>query len=324
MMDDRGQIAMDFLLGVSLVLIAIGFTVQFVPGIFISGSTGEDKLGYAAYRTSCILAEDPGWWSNNSDNDTCWEYHTANVQRIGLAADDDVKSRLTETPNMISKDKLVQFKKLSELNETEFIRKLGLFDSINGKQMNYGYNISFLLDGQPVAINNSTMVIGSSLLPGQNMAKMKRIVLLETGNISVFDGRYLNRYAGNKNIANISIIGPVAENVTIQINNFNISGSNATFINASLNGSTLLQSSNYTIQKRPLYGNFNSYVSPDRILNNDSLLIDFNSSLFSSNTSYQLKLGFTDVFYPKVSLFSSYNENIEKRYEPALLVVEVW
>ncbi len=315
---------MDFLLGVSLVLIAVGFTVQFVPSIFLSGSAGEDKLGYAAYRTSCILAEDPGWWSNNSENDTSWEYHTENVQRIGLAMDDDIKSRLTETPNMISKDKLIQFKELSRSNENEFIRKLGLFDSINGKQMNYGYNISFLRDGQPVILNNSTMVIGGSLGLGQNMAKMTRIVLLETGNISVFDGRYLNRYAGNENIANISIIGPVTENITIQITNFNTSGPNAAFTSASLDDSILLQSGNYTIQKRSLYGNFDPYVSPDGILDNDSLMIDLNSSLISSNTSYQLKLTFEDISFSGSSHFSSYNDNIEKRYEPALLVVEVW
>ncbi|MCC7576300.1 MAG: hypothetical protein KK926_05635 [Methanomethylovorans sp.] len=322
-MDDRGQIAMDFLLGVSLVLIAIGFTIQFVPGIFISSFAGEEKLGYAAYRTSCILTEDPGWWSNSTSSGTDWEAHPSNVQRLGLAVDDDVHSRLTETPNMLSKEKLVQFKLLNEYNETEFIRKLGLFDSVKGTQMNYGYNISFLMDGQPLVIDNCTMEIGSSLLPGQNMVKMTRIVLVETGNISVFDGRYLSRYPGHENIANIIIMGPVAENVTIQITNFNVSSSNAAFINASLNGSMLIQSSNYTVQKRSLYGNFGSYTLSSPLVKNDSLRIDFNRSLFSSNTSYQLRLNFNDVFFPQVSHFSDYN-NIEKRYEPVLLVVEVW
>jgi hypothetical protein len=323
-MDDKGQIAMDFLLGVSLVLIAIGFTVQFVPGIFISGSTGEDRLGYAAYRTSCILTEDPGWWSNSTSSGTDWEAHPSNVQRIGLAVDDDVHSRLTETPNMLSKEKLIQFKLLSEFNETEFIRKLGLFDSVKGTQMNYGYNISFLIDGQPLVMGNYTMVTGSSLLPGQNMVKMTRIVLIDSGNISVFDGRYLSRYAGNENIANISINGPVIENVTIQISNFNVSGSNAAFINASLNGSTLIQSSNYTVQKRSPSGNFGSYALSSPLMKNDSLRIDLNRSLFSSNASYQLRLNFNDVVFPQGSISSNYNDNVEKRYEPALLVVEVW
>lgn len=323
-MDDRGQIAMDFLLGVSLVLIAITFTVQFVPGIFISGFVGEEKLGYAAYRTSCILTEDPGWWSNSTSSGTDWEAHSGDVQRLGLAVDDDANSRLTETPNMLSKEKLIQLKQLSDLDEMEFIRRLGLFDNVKGTQMNYGYNISFLMDGKPVVMGNQTMVIGSSLLPGQNMAKITRTVLLETGNISVFDGRYMGRYAGHENVSYISIKGPLSENVTIQITNFNVSGSNAEFVSASLNGSTLLQSLNYTLQKRPLYGNFSSYSSSSPLRENDSLRIDLNKSLFSSNASYQLRLNFDDAVFPQSSHLLIYNENIEKRYEPALLVVEVW
>jgi hypothetical protein len=323
-MDDRGQIAMDFLLGVSLVLIAIGFTVQFVPGIFISSFAGEEKLGYAAYRTSCILTEDPGWWSNSTSSGTDWEKHSTDVQRLGLAVDDDVNSRLTETPNMLSKEKLIQLKQLSDFDEMEFIRRLGLFDNVKGTQMNYGYNISFLMAGKPVVIRNHTMVIGSSLMPGQNMAKISRIVLIETGNISVFDGRYMGRYAGHENISYISIKGPLSENVTIQITNFNVSGSNAEFVSASLNGSTLLQSSNYTLQKRSLYGNFSSYSSSSPLVENDSLRIDLNKSLFSSNASYQLRLNFDDAVFPQSSHLLIYNENIEKRYEPALLIVEVW
>lgn len=314
---------MDFLLGVSLVLIAIVFILQFVPGIFISGFVGEEKLGYAAYRTSCILTEDPGWWSNSTSSGTDWEAHSGAVQRLGLAIDDDANSRLTETPNIVSKEKLIQLKQLSDLDEMEFIRQLGLFDNVKGTQMNYGYNISFLMGGKPVVMGNQTMVIGSSLLPGQNMAKITRIVLLETGNISLFDGRDLSRYAGNENIASINIIGPETENVTIQINNFNTSGFNVSFINASLNGATLLKDSNYTVQKRPLYGNFGPYISSSPLMENDSLRIELNCSLFSSNTSYHLKLNFNEVFFPS-SVFSSYENNIEKRYEPALLIVEVW
>lgn len=319
-MDDRGQIAMDFLLGVSLVLIAIGFTVQFVPGIFISGSAGEEKLGYAAYRTSCILTEDPGWWSNSTSSGTGWEKHTGSVQRIGLAADDDVNSRLTDTPNMLSKEKLIQFKQLSE---TEVVRKLGLFDSVKGRQMNYGYNISFLMNGQPLVLDNYTMMRGKPLRPDQNMAKITRVVLLETGNFSVFDGRSLTTDSVNSSHANINFAGPATENLIIQITNFN-SGSNAMFVNASINGSTL-SSSDYTVLRRPLYGNFSSYSSSSTLLDTDSLYIDFNKDLFPSNKSYQVRLNFHNVtFTQQGPLYSTYGDNIQKIYESAQLVVEVW
>ncbi|WP_321419907.1 hypothetical protein [uncultured Methanomethylovorans sp.] len=319
-MDDRGQIAMDFLLGVSLVLIAIGFTVQFVPGIFISGSAGEEKLGYAAYRTSCILTEDPGWWSNSTSSGTGWEKHTENVQRIGLAADDDINSRLTETPNLLSKEKLIKFKQLSE---TEIVRKLGLFDSVKGTQMNYEYNISFLVNEQPLVIDHYTMVRGKPLCLDQNMAKITRVVLLETGNFSVFDGRSLSTDSVNSSHANIYFVGPATEDPIIQITNFN-ADSNAMLINASINGSTL-SSSDYTILRRQLYGNFSSYASSSPLLDNDSLRIDFNKNLFSSNKSYQVRLNFQNVTFTRQGPpFSSYEDNIEKIYEHALLVVEVW
>ncbi|WP_321419993.1 hypothetical protein [uncultured Methanomethylovorans sp.] len=321
-MDERGQIAIDFLLGISVVLIAIGFTLQFVPGIFISGYGGEEKLGYAAYRTSCILAEDPGWWSDNTSNasGTEWEKHPDKVQRIGLAEDNDVNSRLTETPNTLSKEKFIQF---MIIDEEEIIRKLGLFDSVEGKQMNYRYNISFLIDGHPMVIDNYTAVRGDKLPDDSNIAKITRIVLLETGNVAVFDARTLTTDSSFSEHANINFKGPVTENLTMQITNFNVSGLGAAFINATLNGSTLSASSDYTLLKRPLYGDFR----PDsgQLLEDDSLRISFNKSLFTSNQEYQLILNFNNVTFTKQGpLFSTYEINLETLYETALLTVEVW
>lgn len=321
-MDERGQIAIDFLLGISVVLIAIGFTLQFVPGIFISGYGSEEKLGYAAYRTSCILAEDPGWWSDNTSNasDTEWEKHPEKVQRIGLAVDNDVNSRLTETPNMLSKEKLIQF---MLIDENEIIRKLGLFDSVEGTQMNYRYNISFLMDGHPMVINNYTAVRGDKLPDDSNIAKITRIVLLETGNVSVFDARSLTTDSSFSEHANINFTGPATENLTIQITDFNVSGSGAAFINVTLNGSTLSASSDYTLLKRPLYGDF----GPDsgQLLENDALRISFNKSLFASDQTYQVRLNFNNItFTEQGPLFSAYEDNIETLYETAYLTVEVW
>lgn len=321
-MDERGQIAIDFLLGISVVLITIGFTLQFVPGIFISGYGGEEKLGYAAYRTSCILAEDPGWWSDNTSNasGTEWEKHPERVQRIGLAADSDVNSRLTETPNKLSKEKLIQF---MLVDEDEIIRKLGLFDSVEGTQMNYRYNISFLIDGHPIVINNYTAVRGDKLPDDSNIAKITRIVLLETGNVSVFDARYLTTDSSFSEHANINFTGPATENITVQVTNFNVSGSSAAFTDVTLNGSTLSSSSDYTLLKRPLYGDFR----PDsgQLLEDDSLRISFNKSLFASDQAYQVRLNFNNVtFTEQGPLFSAYEDNIETLYETAYLTVEVW
>jgi hypothetical protein len=321
-MDERGQIAIDFLLGISVVLIAIGFTLQFVPGIFISGYGGEEKLGYAAYRTSCILTEDPGWWADNTSNasGSDWEKHPGKVQRIGLAVDNDVNSRLTETPNKLSKEKLIQF---MLIDEDELIWKLGLFDSVEGNQINYRYNVSFLKDGHPMVIDDYTAAKGDKLPDDSNIAKITRIVLLETGNVSVFDARSLTTDSSFSEHANINFTGPATENLTIQITDFNVSGSGAAFINVTLNGSTLSASSDYTLLKRPLYGDFR----PDsgQLLENDALRISFNKSLFASDQTYHVRFNFNNItFTEQGPLFSAYEDNIETLYETAYLTVEVW
>jgi hypothetical protein len=321
-MDERGQIAIDFLIGISIVLVAIGFTLQFVPGIFISGDGGDEKFGYAAYRTSCILAEDPGWWADNTSNASGseWEKHPGKVQRIGLAVDNDVNSRLTETPNKISKEKLIQF---MLIDENELIRKLGLFDSVDSNQINYRYNISFLRDGYPIIIDNHTAIRGDKFPDDSNIAKITRIVLLETGNVSVFDAVSLTTNDSLSHHADINFTGPATENLTIQIKDFNISGSSPMFVNAALNGSTLSSSSDYTLLKRPLYGEFRPDTGP--LVEDDALRISFNKSLFASDRKYQIRLNFNNVtFTNQGPPFSNYEDNIEKLYETALLKVEVW
>lgn len=321
-MDERGQIAIDFLIGISIVLVAVGFTLQFVPGIFISGDGGDEKFGYAAYRTSCILAEDPGWWADNTSNASGseWEKHPGKVQRIGLAVDNDVNSRLTETPNKISKEKLIQF---MLIDENELIRKLGLFDSVDNNQINYRYNISFLRDGYPIIIDNHTAIRGDKFPDDSNIAKITRIVLLETGNVSVFDAVSLTTNDSLSHHADINFTGPATENLTIQIKNFNISGSSPMFVNAAINGSILSSSSDYTLLKRPLYGEFRPDTGP--LVEDDALRISFNKSLFASDQTYQIRLNFNNVtFTNQGPPFSNYEDNIEKLYETALLKVEVW
>jgi hypothetical protein len=179
------------------------------------------------------------------------------------------------------------------------------------------------MNGQPLVLDNYTMMRGKPLRPDQNMAKITRVVLLETGNFSVFDGRSLTTDSANSSHANINFAGPATENLIIQITNFN-SGSNAKFVNASINGSTL-SSSDYTVLRRPLYGNFSSYSSSSTLLDNDSLYIGFNKDLFPSNKSYQVRLNFHNLtFTQQGPLYSSYGDNIQKIYESAQLVVEVW
>lgn len=56
-LDDRGQTAIDFLAGMTVFLVTIGFVLNFIPGVFqpFDGDTGPDMV--AADRSGALLAE---------------------------------------------------------------------------------------------------------------------------------------------------------------------------------------------------------------------------------------------------------------------------
>jgi hypothetical protein len=319
MLDDNGQISTDFLLGLSLFLIALMFVIQFIPGMFIPSLAGESSLDYTAYRTASILAEDTGWWGNSTGSATDWENHPNNIMRIGLANDNDINSRLTNTPNMLSKNKI---NSMMQVNESFLIEKLGLYNNVDGTSFSYGYNISISKNNELLCLNNTSISFGESTPAEREVAKITRIVLVETGNVSYFNGTELTtNYAPPSRTAAINISGPLDENATIQIGTFNISGSSPSFKNASLDGVYLPQIHNYTISKKDTvqYTPFNGSIDA-----NDTLSISLNSSLFNANQTYMLELEFNNITFSNSGPVLEYNSKMEKLYEYAYLTVEVW
>ena len=318
MMDEKGQIAVDFLLGISLFLIALTFTVQFIPGMFMSGSAGESSLDYTAYRTATVLVEDTGWWANNTGSSgTEWEnYPVGDIRRIGLAVDDDPSSKLTNSPNIISRNKTLQ---MMNVDEDRLIEMLGLYKNIDDTLFAYGYNISLIQDGNILMLNNTSIVRGQVLPEYQESTKITRIVLMEKGTIASFTGDEITSELANK--ATINITGPFVDNITIQLSGLNLS-TPAMFLNASLGGTTLTQPSNYTICKMDGWDkeSFNGSLS-----SGDILSFNFDKELFSSTSEYRLDLEFRNVTLPTPGPpFTNYNDENSTHYEPAYLVVEVW
>lgn len=315
-MDNKGQIAVDFLLGISLFLIALTFTVQFIPGMFMSGSAGESSLDYTAYRTATVLVEDTGWWANSTSSGTDWEEHPANIMRMGLAVDDDPSSKLTNSPNIISRNKTLQ---MMNVDDTTFIEMMGLYNNIDDTLFDYGYNISFIQGGNILVLNNTSIIRGQIIPEYQETTKITRIVFVEKGTIASFKGDYLTSELANT--ATINITGPFTENITIQISDLNLTGSSA-FLNASLDGTILTQPSNYTVCKKDGWekASFNGTLSSD-----DVLSFNFDKELFSSSSEYRLDLEFRNVTLPTPGPpFTNYNDENSTHYEPAYLVVEVW
>jgi hypothetical protein len=320
MIDERGQIAVDFLLGISLFLIALMFIVQFIPGLFIPSSANEGSLDHTAYRTATVLAEDPGWWRNTTTNNTDWEQNTANVTRIGLAADDDSSSKLTNSPNLISKNKTIA---MMQIDEKVFVEKLGLYDNVNGNLLYYGYNISLVdtSSNKPIVLDTTNITLGDEIPADRDVIKIVRIVLIETGRAAYFDAEEIttNNTLPSES-AYMYITGPLYENITVIMSHFNTSGSNPSLGNITLDG-VELSSAGYSAYKRtdgsyePLSG---------QLKYDDMLRLDLNSSLFSANQTYLLELTFNDIWFTMSGAPLEYTSREEAFYEPAYLNVMVW
>ncbi len=323
MFDKKGQIAIDFLLGISLVLIALGFTIQFIPGLFISGSAGESSLDYTAYRTAAILAEDTGWWENITMNGTDWENHPNGMLRIGLAADDEPRSRLTDTPNLISKKKTEQFLLLNESTITE---KLGLYNDVEDSHFAYGYNISILKNDRYLVLNNTTVHRGLPVPDDREMSGITRIVLIETGTVASFDAKELpmDPYSPGSENTILNITGPLNYELTIELDNLNISGVDPSFKKLVLDGTNLNEGTDYTAYK-VINGTELPLTSTGKIDSGGTVIFRMDPGLFSGSHTYQLQIDMKDITFTNTAPpFPEYSEQQEILYEPAYLEVVVW
>jgi len=316
---EEGQISIDFLLGISIFLLTLGFLIQFIPGLFLSTSE-EGSLNSVAYRTANILTEDPGWWENNTHNGTDWEENLGKLSRIGLAYDETPRTKQTKTPNLLNQEKIKRIQNDTEINNTNFTYYLGLYDKINGAQIDYGYNITIRPDNEHWFLNNSNLSRGEKFPSSQDVFKITRKVLVETGKIASFIADELTR---NSSDGTVEInISSQTEDVVIQITDFNITLPNAAFDNVTLNGSLLNINTDYKVYKRTNTSGFVNYS--DYLNSTDTMRFIFNSSYFN-NTDNQLKIKFNNINFTKTGPpFVKYSDQVEPFYEPAALVVMVW
>lgn len=317
---EEGQISIDFLLGISLFILSLGFLVQFIPTLFLSTSD-EGSLNSVAYRTANILVEDPGWWENRTGNQngTDWEIHTGDLSRIGLAVDKTPRTKQTKTPNILNKTKI---KMVQNLNETTLIKNLGLYDIINGAQVDYGSNITFEQNNMIMFMNGSALSFGNSLPASQDVFKITRKVLVENGTIAGFKSNELKSKNPTNDTVIINIPGPQYEDVIVQVTDFNTTPLNPYFIGTNLNGTVLNAPSDYNVYKKTNMSDFVNYSGP--LNNTDTLRLILNHTLFPVNLTYELELKFNQTNFTNGPPYINYSDRIEPLYEPASLVVKVW
>ncbi len=321
MMDEDGQISLDFLLGISLFLIALMFIVQFIPGLFIPGTSGEGSLDYTAYRTATILVEDPGWWGNSTSSGTDWEENTDNILRLGLAADDDSSSKLTNTPNLLSKQKITQ---MMMVNESTLVERLGLYNNVDGTLFSYGYNISITQNDTPQSLNNTPILLGETIPYDRDVSKITRIVLVEKGVEAQFEADELTINASEVEDPILNVTGPLNGEIKVQISNLNITGVDPSFKRLMLDGVQLNEGPDY-ISHKLVNGTMIPLEPTGKINNSDIVIFYIEPGIFNDTRTYELEIDLKDITFTKSGPpFLDFNQYIKTFYEPAYLTVEVW
>lgn len=96
MTDDSAMMSIDFITGFTIFLVAFIWVASMVPGLYIGLKAHTVDFDAVAYRTSVILAEDPG--AAGSSASGSWEVQPDNrdIVRFGLARSRDVPQILDE------------------------------------------------------------------------------------------------------------------------------------------------------------------------------------------------------------------------------------
>lgn len=190
MHSESAQSSLDFLTAISIFLFAFAYLLLQIPSSFAPFQTQSTDLQPVAYRTAMILAEDTGWWHNNTtgQNDPDWENASLNdICRIGLAANKHNPNNFLELMNrgkvcILSEEKIKKLNSTYHASGNNRVRYLLGLDIIR----TYSYNISLqYLNGttaDPEYITNNThpvLCIGNPIPQTTEVEKMERLVAIE-------------------------------------------------------------------------------------------------------------------------------------------------
>ena len=166
--DKRGQMGIDFIVGISIFMLALLFFVSVISGMFLPFQTETIDLNSVSYRTSVILVEDAGYWNDGTNDGEDWENNIDSTKRIGLAID-------KMHPNELELNKLTIFRDETEISDKELSNKLGLYRIIGDSKVYYGFNIVLTSLGGEVLMSR-----GDEIPEYGDVSSMKRIVNTQT------------------------------------------------------------------------------------------------------------------------------------------------
>jgi hypothetical protein len=233
MIDDNGNLSIDFLAGFTIFLLAFIWVVSIIPGLLIGLQAYTIDYDAVAYRTGVILTEDPGWpvspaWESYGDP------RKSDIKRFGLAIS-------KETPHILSQDKIVRFFNISTTDPSVgFIYPDDYQQRAIFGDYPYRFNISLRDLGQ-----NEIRSVGDVIPDGYGY--IRRVVKIKgASNATIIGSNYTKSDTVNTHVFSILInntklleevrdpayqIDPSREQLTINITNMSSMCTNITLTN---------------------------------------------------------------------------------------------
>lgn len=223
------MLSIDFLAGFTIFLLALIVAAGMIPGMLAGLQSATIDYDGVAYRTSVILAEDPGWYEDASDGSNpmgyAWESRRDEaVKRLGLAVSKD-------TPDVLSMAKISRF--FDQTEDPGYYRDRLFFSDIP-----YSFNITLNLTDD----SSAPYTLGEPL-PESDYGYIRRVVMVKENSSATLDftkEKVRNAYAApaiapsSKSSFNVSLnvtellnlppaygIDPFGERINITLENLN-------------------------------------------------------------------------------------------------------
>lgn len=181
-LDESGQLSLDFLIGFTIFLVGFIFAITMASGLLVSLMSKTVDYDAVAYRSGVILVEDAGWALDPVSN-----IYTPDWELINPANRDDILRTglaISKTyPGILSEAKINEF--FFTLNPDDIHKKV-LFDSpvTQGgiSQYSYRYNIRLSSIGPGLQIET-----GDEIPTGRDTGYIKRVVKIKQPSRAIID-----------------------------------------------------------------------------------------------------------------------------------------
>jgi len=345
--NDDALMSIDFLAGFTIFLLSLIVAAGMVPGMLAGLQSATIDYDGVAYRTSVILAEDPGWWFNDvtMSGSSHWEgERTAmdRVERMGLG----ISKRL---PNILSEGKIEAF------FSTAYAYPDDYRDRVFFSEIPYSFNITLKADDGAFAYH-----LGDGTPEGE-YGSIRRAVLVKNASEATLDfsnGNVLNAYAdpatapGATSTFSVSLnftdllapspayqVDPFGERITIRIENLQETR-NSTAATAFLENVRLYRGATWV---PPVLPDANSYLFVDGVQKStadlpadvaENLTVVLEPGFFtgkaSETSTMDLKFTFANSYGKNTNITGMFNYTTTDGnvtmppLKPAVLEVAVW